>query len=445
MSESNPTIEFGKTLELHETNIPGLVWLDLPVHGDSRGWFKENWQRETMVALGVPDFGPVQQNVSFNAEAGTTRGIHAEPWDKLVSVATGRVFGAWVDLREGPSFGTVFTTIVDEARAVYVPRGVGNSYQTLTDNTAYSYLVNAHWSPDAAYTFLNVADETVAIDWPVPLDAAELSDKDRDHPRLAEVTPVPPRKTLVLGARGQLGRALVERLPDAVAWDLDEFDMTDRDAYAKVDWSEFDTVINAAGYTQVDAAETDQGRRDAWRINAHAVVNLAQTAVAHDLRFVHVSTDYVFDGVQERHTTTELFAPLSVYGQSKAAGDAAASVVPKHYIARTSWVVGDGANFIKTMQSLAEKGVDPAVVDDQIGRLTYTSDLADGIIELLHSNAPYGTYNITSGGEPRSWYEIARQAFADAGHDADRVSPTSTENYGRGKNLAPRPRHSTLD
>ncbi len=80
---------------------PGLTLFDIPVHGDNRGWFKENWQREKMVALGLPDFGPVQNNISFNRNVGTTRGIHAEPWDKFISVATGRVFGAWVDLRAG--------------------------------------------------------------------------------------------------------------------------------------------------------------------------------------------------------------------------------------------------------------------------------------------------------------------------------------------------------
>ncbi len=92
-----------------ETPIPGFLRIDLTVHGDNRGWFKENWQREKMLALGLPDFGPVQNNISFNNEVGVTRGIHAEPWDKFVSVATGRVFGAWVDLREGPSFGAVYT------------------------------------------------------------------------------------------------------------------------------------------------------------------------------------------------------------------------------------------------------------------------------------------------------------------------------------------------
>lgn len=184
-------IEFGKSLTVTDTPIPGLTVWELPVHGDSRGWFKENWQREKMVAAGLPDFDPVQNNISFNDEIGTTRGIHAEPWDKFISLASGRIFGAWVDLREGPSFGAVFTTELDPSRAIFVPRGVGNSYQTLEPNTAYTYLVNDHWSPTANYTFLNLADETAAIEWPISLSDAEVSDKDRQHPRLGDVTPFP--------------------------------------------------------------------------------------------------------------------------------------------------------------------------------------------------------------------------------------------------------------
>ncbi|OJV95487.1 MAG: dTDP-4-dehydrorhamnose 3,5-epimerase [Microbacterium sp. 67-17] len=182
-------MEYGKALSCTPTAIPGVLLLDLPVHGDNRGWFKENWQREKMAALGLPDFGPVQNNISFNRSVGTTRGIHAEPWDKYISVATGAVFGAWVDLRAGESFGMVFTTVIDPSRAIFIPRGVGNAFQTLEENTAYSYLVNDHWSADAEYTFLNLADETVAIPWPIDLADAELSDKDRAHPRLHEVTP----------------------------------------------------------------------------------------------------------------------------------------------------------------------------------------------------------------------------------------------------------------
>ncbi|WP_026095657.1 dTDP-4-dehydrorhamnose 3,5-epimerase family protein, partial [Microbacterium sp. B19] len=120
-------VEFGKDLTVTPTAIPGLVVVDLPVHGDARGWFKENWQRQKMTALGIDDFVPVQNNISFNDAVGTTRGIHAEPWDKFVSVATGRVFAAWVDLREGPTFGTTFSTEIDASRAVFVPRRVGNS------------------------------------------------------------------------------------------------------------------------------------------------------------------------------------------------------------------------------------------------------------------------------------------------------------------------------
>ena len=136
------SFEFEKDLKVEETNIPGLLVFDLPVHGDNRGWFKENWQRAKMTALGLPDFGPVQNNISFNATKGVTRGIHAEPWDKYISIAAGEIFGAWVDLRPGESFGQVYTTRLDPSRAIYVPRGVGNSFQALADGTVYTYLVN---------------------------------------------------------------------------------------------------------------------------------------------------------------------------------------------------------------------------------------------------------------------------------------------------------------
>src|SRR6476660_2082245 len=125
---------------LEQTPIPGLLVLRVPVHADNRGWFKENWQREKMTAVGLPDFGPVQNNISFNQRRGATRGLHAEPWDKLVSVATGRVFAAWVDLREGPSFGATHHVEIDPSVTVFVPRGVANGYQALEDATAYTYL-----------------------------------------------------------------------------------------------------------------------------------------------------------------------------------------------------------------------------------------------------------------------------------------------------------------
>ncbi len=428
--------------EAGTTPIPGLLVVRLAVHEDSRGWFKENWQRSKMVDAGLPDFGPVQHNIAFNTSAGTTRGIHAEPWDKLVSVATGRVFGAWVDLRAGESFGAVHTAELDPATAVYVPRGVANSYQTLEDGTAYSYLVNAHWSPDAEYANLNLADETVNIAWPLPL--VEISDKDRDHPRLADVVPVPPRRTVILGADGQLGRALREALPDALALTRAELDLADPTTYDRVRWDDVDTIINAAAFTAVDAAETPDGRREAWAVNVTGVAALARIAIQHRLTLVTVSSDYVFDGTRAEHDVDEPVSPLGVYGQTKAAGEAVTSTVPQHYIVRTSWVVGDGGNFVATMQRLARDGVRPQVVDDQLGRLTTAQELAEGILGLLSSGAPYGIHHITGGGEPRSWADIAREVFVAEGRSPDDVIGVSTESYGADKQLAPRPQHSTL-
>lgn len=142
-------------LAVRETSIPGLYEIDLAVHGDNRGWFKENYQRQKLEALGLPHFEIVQNNISFNVERGVTRGIHAEPWEKFISVATGSVFGAWVDLRKGDSFGRVETLTITPEKAVFVSRGIANAFQTLGPNTAYTYLVNEHWSPGAGSTGQN--------------------------------------------------------------------------------------------------------------------------------------------------------------------------------------------------------------------------------------------------------------------------------------------------
>lgn len=177
-------------LAITETNIPGLYVIDLVLHGDNRGWFKENYQKAKMEALGLPAFDIVQNNFSFNAEVGVTRGLHAEPWEKFISVANGRVFAAWVDLRQGPSFGQTLTLEITPDKAVFVPRGVANGYQTLEPNVTYTYLVNAHWSPEAQYTFVNLFDPAVGIDWPIGKAQAIISDKDAAHPLLASITPL---------------------------------------------------------------------------------------------------------------------------------------------------------------------------------------------------------------------------------------------------------------
>ncbi len=444
-------IDFGKSLTRTETAIPGLVVFDLPVHGDSRGWFKENWQHQKMTAAGLPDFGPVQNNISFNDAVGTTRGIHAEPWDKWVSVATGRIFGAWVDLREGPTFGAVFTVELDPSKAIFVPRGVGNSYQTLEPDTAYTYLVNDHWSPEASYSFLNLADETAAIDWPIPLADAELSDKDRAHPRLADVTPIAPRRTLVVGAGGQLGTALRDVFDGHahMEWATRaEFDLAASDLRGARRWRDYDTIINAGAYTAVDRAETAEGRADAWAANAAGPAELARIATEFGITLVHVSSDYVFDGSSDRpYREDDAISPLGVYGQTKAAGDVAVATTPRHYIVRTSWVIGEGSNFVRTMASLAERGIDPRVVDDQHGRLTFASQIAAAVKHLLDTRPGYGVYNVSSGGDVVTWADVARTVFELSGHDPARVTGVSTQEYFASASgpIAPRPLNSALD
>jgi dTDP-4-dehydrorhamnose reductase len=434
-------------LQVSRTPIEGLLVVELEVHEDSRGWFKENWQRAKMIELGLPDFGPVQNNMSFNHTAGATRGIHAEPWDKFVSLARGRIFGAWVDLRPGPGFGTAFTLEMGVQTAVFVPRGVGNAYQTLEDETAYSYLVNDHWSLAAkeSYTFVNLADETLGIDWPIPLAQAELSAADRAHPRLDDVVPMPDRQVLIVGANGQLGRSLVEAMPDAVPLGRDALDLVDPESVADFDFAPYGVILNAAAYTKVDDAETPEGRRAAWAVNVGGVGALVEAARSHRCTLVHISSDYVFDGVREVHAEDEPFAPLGVYGQTKAAADALVATLPRHYILRTSWVVGEGHNFVRTMAGLADRGVRPAVVQDQYGRLTFTDDLARAVRHLLEVSAVYGTYNVTSTGPTTTWVDIAREVYAACGADPAAVSGTTTAAYAAGKNLAPRPRHSTLN
>jgi dTDP-4-dehydrorhamnose 3,5-epimerase len=173
-------------LAVKNTSIEGLIVVDLVVHGDNRGWFKENYQEEKLQALGFPEFRPVQNNYSYNAEVGVTRGVHAEPWNKYISLASGRVFTAIVDLRPGEGFGRMETLELTTANALYVPAGCGNSFQTLDPNVVYTYLVDAHWSPEAKYTMVNLFDEDLAIPWPIGREQAIYSDKDRGHPSLAQ-------------------------------------------------------------------------------------------------------------------------------------------------------------------------------------------------------------------------------------------------------------------
>jgi dTDP-4-dehydrorhamnose reductase len=253
-------------------------------------------------------------------------------------------------------------------------------------------------------------------------------------------------KIFIVGANGQLGTALRAKYPRANYADIGELDITNPQSVSTFDWSGTDIILNAAAYTNVDGAETAEGRVAAWSVNASAVANLAHACQKHGMTLVHISSDYVFDGTKKPHTEEESFSPLGVYGQSKAAGDLVAATLEKHYILRATWVIGEGKNFVRTMLGLAEKGISPSVVADQIGRLTFTSELVRIIDHLLTTGAPYGTYNATNDGAPASWAEMTREIFAEAGYDSLTVTDTTTAAYFAGKEgVAPRPLESEMD
>lgn len=180
-----PTTVFKATT----TDIPGLLVFDIDYPKDERGYYQENFHKAKLVEAGLPEeFTVVQTNVSFNKKPGVTRGFHAEPWNKYLSIVSGKVFVAYVDLREGPSFGKTFSMELDKNKAIYLPEGVANAFQTLEDDTYYIYSVDAHWYAEAynQYCFVNLADKDVGINWPIPLSEAVLSERDQNHPMLTD-------------------------------------------------------------------------------------------------------------------------------------------------------------------------------------------------------------------------------------------------------------------
>lgn len=167
------------------TRIPGLLHVELELHTDARGWFKEGYQQAKLEAAGIPHLDVLQHNVSYNEAVGVTRGIHAEPWNKYVSPSYGRVFAVVADLREGETYGTVETFELGPEQALYVPRGCGNAFCTLAPHTVYSYLVDGLWSAQAEYVLVDLFDPTLAVPWPLPRQQMIISARDAAHPPLA--------------------------------------------------------------------------------------------------------------------------------------------------------------------------------------------------------------------------------------------------------------------
>lgn len=246
---------------------------------------------------------------------------------------------------------------------------------------------------------------------------------------------------LVVGHQGMLGHDLMAVLPGEVRGvDLEEIDITSLPSVQKVLLTlKPAVVINAAAYTDVDGCESNADQ--ALAVNGEGVAYLAMVCREIGAKLVQVSTDYVFDGTKgSPYIEDDPTGPLSVYGQSKLAGEMNAAVAPDHLIVRTQWLYGlHGKNFVETMLRLGGEKRELSVVDDQIGSPTWTVDLARAIRALLEKDCR-GIYHAANSGTC-SWNEFARAIFTAAGL-AVTVKPMPTSELGR---PAPRPLYSVLD
>lgn len=256
-------------------------------------------------------------------------------------------------------------------------------------------------------------------------------------------------KYLITGGNGQLGNALKKVLPkeECLFTDVGELDVTDREAVLEIVGREKpEHVLHCAALTNVDGCETNQDLAD--KINHQSVEYFTEGCNKVGATLFYISTDYVFDGKAKNPYKVETKPdPQSVYGKTKLAGEEAAKKAEKYYIFRTSWVYGDGNNFVKTMLNLSETKDEIKVVNDQFGRPTYALDLAKGMVEAIEKKIPFGTYHYQNSGEPISWAEFAKETFRISGK-LTKVTPISTKEYlkmNAGKMVAPRPKYSVLD
>ncbi|CAG7574114.1 dTDP-4-dehydrorhamnose reductase [Barrientosiimonas humi] len=251
-------------------------------------------------------------------------------------------------------------------------------------------------------------------------------------------------KVLVTGAGGMLAHDLLPALRaaghDVTAATRADLDVTEPAACAAA-VAGHDAVINAAAWTKVDDAQDQEPA--AFAVNAVGAANLARAAADSGARLVQVSTDYVFSGdATTPYAEDAPTEPRSAYGRTKLAGEwAVRALCPRSYVVRTSWLYGAGGpNFLATMVRLAGQHATLSVVDDQRGGPTWTGDLADQLVALVGSDAPFGTYHGTGAGET-TWFGLTRALFTELGMDPERVEPTTTDAFPR---PAPRPAYSVL-
>ena len=256
------------------------------------------------------------------------------------------------------------------------------------------------------------------------------------------------KKILVTGANGQLGQCLQKISSqfeefEFIFTDSETLDITNKEEVNDFFWQNApDFCINAAAYTAVDLAETDIEK--AFLVNADGTENLAEACAENNAQFIHVSTDYVFDGENNLAYTEEDFTnPLGVYGASKLAGDELAlEVNPCSVILRTSWVYSEfGKNFVKTMLNLFATKDELNIVADQFGQPTNANDLAEAIMKIIKSEKiTPGIFNFSNLGRI-SWFDFAEK-IAGLSEAKIKLNAIETSQY---PTPAKRPKNSVLD
>ncbi|MBD2871534.1 dTDP-4-dehydrorhamnose reductase [Paenibacillus arenilitoris] len=251
-------------------------------------------------------------------------------------------------------------------------------------------------------------------------------------------------KIFITGARGQLGRDLVDWFDkdhEVIGAGRAELDVTNLSEVQQVIRAvRPEAVIHAAAYTSVDRAESEPD--EAYRVNVFGSRNMAWAAREVGAKLCYISTDYVFDGTSSKpYREYDQTNPIGIYGKSKRAGEEVSQLlVPHTFIVRTSWVYGrHGNNFVKTMLKLAKEKGYMKVVSDQVGSPTYTIDLCRFVEKLLETEK-YGIYHASNSGHC-SWFEFAKAIMEEAGSNAV-VESCTTEQFPR---PAPRPTFSVMD
>ena len=251
-------------------------------------------------------------------------------------------------------------------------------------------------------------------------------------------------KILLLGHKGMLGSDLLTQMRlhhEVVGMDQDEINITSASDCAKaIEDTAPQIVINAAAYTNVDACES--AKEDCFAVNAEALQNIATSCQNKNIRIVHFSTDYVFNGSESSpYKEDENCDPINTYGASKLAGEKYLQSLAQNYIIiRTAWLYGaNGKNFVRTILEKAKTTPKLTVVDDQIGSPTHTKDLAAAVDHLIEKNAQ-GIFHVTNRGSC-SWYQFAVKILQEAGIDDVEVIPIKSDQLVR---AAKRPANSVM-